>query len=375
MFTLIALIAAAPPLGPAPRVADAEPSPQTYSVQEIADGLESPWDIAFLGSGDVLVTEKAGRLRVIRGGVLLEAPVSGLPDIHYKSQAGLFEASPHPGFAQNGLVYLTYAVGEPGENTLALGRGRYVATEEGADLVGFEELFRADAIRQSDAHYGGRMVWQADGTLLLTSGDGYRYRYQAQELDSHFGKVLRLTADGAPAPDNPFVGTPGVLPEIYTYGHRNPQGIARVGRSVIETEHGPRGGDEINEIKPGQNYGWPIATYGIDYSGVPVSPFTEWEGTEQPLAYWTPSIAPSALAYYNGDAFPRWRGKLMSSALAGPGVGRHVRAFSPDTPTKQTVLFEELGARIRDVAPAPDGTIWLALETAPGRIVRIVPAP
>ena len=376
MLTLLLAALLAPPQGPAPGVGAAPAGdPGAYEVREVAGTLEQPWDVSPLPGGDVLVTEKPGRLRVVRGGALLAAPVRGLPDVHHAGQAGLFEAAPHPAFEENGLLYLTYAVGGPGANTLALGRGRYVPTEEGADLVGFEELFRADAVRASDSHYGGRIAWMADGTLLLTSGEGYRYRYAAQDLGSHLGKVLRLTEDGAPAPDNPFAGTPGVLPEIYTYGHRNPQGIVRVGDVVYEDEHGPRGGDEVNTLRPGANYGWPVATYGLDYSGVRVSPFAEWEGTEQPLAYWTPSIAPSSLAYYDGDAFPAWRGMLMASALAGPGVGRHVRLFDPEAPTRQTELFGELGARVRDVAPAPDGTVWLALEEdGAGRVVRVVPA-
>ena len=384
MLTTLALAAAllAPPQGPAPGVGAAPAgNPSAYAVEEVASGLTKPWDVAFLPGGprggDVLVTEKPGRLRVVREGALLDAPVVGVPAVHYASQAGLFEASPHPDFASNRLLYLTYAVPAEGGNTLALGRGRYVATPEGASLEGFEELFRADAIRQSDAHYGGRMVWMPDGALLLTSGDGYRHRYEAQELDSHFGKVLRLTEDGEAAPGNPFADTPGALPEIYTYGHRNPQGIARVGEAVFESEHGPRGGDEVNALTPGGNYGWPVATYGLDYSGVAVSPFAAWDPSAQPLFHWTPSIAPSALAYYDGAAFPRWRGLLMSSALAEPGVGRHVRAFRPSDPTRQTALFGELGARIRDVAPAPDGTVWLALEgdgDAGGRIVRVLPA-
>ena len=373
-----ALVSAAPPQGPAPLAGEAPAVPaSTYEVETVAEGLSKPWDIAFLpegsGSGDVLVTEKTGALRVVRGGALLDAPVQGTPAVFAEGQAGLFEALPHPGFARNGLLYLSYAAGPADANTLVLGRGRYVATEEGARLDDFEVLLEAKAVRDGDAHYGGRMAWMADGSLLLTSGEAYRERHAAQSLGSHFGKILRLTEDGAPAPGNPFAGVEGALPEIWTTGHRNPQGIVRVGSAVYAHEHGPKGGDELNLIERGANYGWPGASYGLDYSGAMITPYATWDGTVQPLVQWTPSIAPSALAYYDGEAFPRWRGKLLASALAH----RHVRLIDLSDPTQQRVLFGELGARVRDVAPAPDGAVWLALEGedgADGRVVRVTPA-
>ena len=364
------------PGGPAPAIGDApEADPGAYATEIVAEGLAQPYDVTFLtegeGAGDVLITERPGRLRVLRDGRLLD--VGGVPSVHTGGQAGLFEAFPHPGFAQNGLLYLTYAVGPKGASTLALGRGRYVVTDEGATLEGFEELFRAAAPRTSDAHYGGRAAWLPDGTLLLTSGEAYGQRLRAQDLGSHLGKVLRLTEDGEAAPGNPFAGREGALPETYSLGHRNPQGIVRVGSRVFAHEHGPRGGDELNLIEAGANYGWPAASYGLDYSGAMMTPFATWEGTEQPLVQWTPSIAPSGLAYYDGAMFPRWRGQLLASALAH----KHVRLIDPSDPTRQQELFGELGMRVRDVSVAPDGAVWLALETKTGdggQVVRVTSA-
>ena len=374
---LLALAAAllAQPAGPAPAVADApEADPAAYAVEVVAEGLAQPYDVTFLtggeADGDILVTERPGRVRVLRGGAVLD--LAGVPEVHTGGQAGLFEAFPHPGFAQNGLLYLTYAVGPRSASTLALGRGRYVVTEDGATLEDFRELFRADAARPSDAHYGGRAAWLPDGTLLLTSGEAYGQRLRAQDLGSHLGKVLRLTDEGQPAPGNPFAGREGALPEIYSLGHRNPQGIVRVGTRVFANEHGPRGGDELNLVEAGANYGWPGVSYGLDYSGALITPFATWEGTEQPLVQWTPSIAPSALAYYDGLMFPRWRGQLLTSALAH----KHVRLVDPADPTRQQTLFAELGMRVRDVSVAPDGAVWLALETKTGdggRVVRVTP--
>lgn len=376
MILAALLVLAGPPQGPAPGVGDAPAAdPSSYETTVMAEGLDRPWDVTFLtdgpGAGDVLVTERSGALRVLRDGVMLEAPIAGVPTVFAEGQGGLFEALPHPGFAANGLLYLSYASGVPGDNTLALARGRYVPTEDGARLEGVETLFEALPRRTTDAHYGGRMTWLGDGTLLLTSGEGYGYRHDAQDLSSHMGKVLRLDEDGGAPADNPFVGRKDAAAEVYSYGHRNPQGIVRVGGVVYEDEHGPMGGDEVNVLTPGANYGWPVASYGLDYSGAAITPFATWEGSEQPLFQWTPSIAPAALTHYDGAMFPRWRGKLMAPALAH----RHVRLFDPQDPGDQTELFGELEARVRDVAVAPDGAVWLALERGEdgGQLVRVTP--
>jgi glucose/arabinose dehydrogenase len=320
----------------------------------------------------MLVTERPGRLRVVRDGVLLDAPVAGVPAVHARKQGGLFEAVPHPDFAANRWLYLTFAMAEGDRNTLALARGRLEETQGGYRLDGVETLFVAEAWRDTNAHYGGRMAWAPDGTLLLTSGEGYTYRLEAQALDSHFGKVLRLTEDGGAAPGNPFVGREDALPDIWSYGHRNPQGIdIAPDGTVYLNEHGARGGDEINIVRPGRNYGWPAVTYGLDYSGARYSPWREGQGTEPPLTYWTPSIAPSSLLVYDGTAFPQWQGRLMSAALAG----KHIRIVDPAAPADQLELLSGRGDRVRDVAVGPDGELYATTETKEGRggqVLRII---
>ncbi|MEM9939670.1 MAG: PQQ-dependent sugar dehydrogenase [Pseudomonadota bacterium] len=353
----------------------ADPVPSSaYSVETIVQGLDTPWDIAWLPNGDMLITERGGTLRLVRNGQLLEAPIDGVPSVFVKSQAGLFEVLPHPEFSENGWLYLSYAHGTDKQNTLRLARARYVETADGAQLQDLEVLFEADAYRRTAQHYGGRFVFLPDQTLLLTSGDGYAYRHDAQKLDSHFGKILRLTDTGEAPADNPFVNTPGALPEIWSYGHRNHQGIAlSADGTVYSNEHGARGGDEINVIEAGQNYGWPFASWGVDYSGAQITPFKEVDETVQPIFYWTPSIAPGALLSYDGDAFPDWQGYLLSTGLAT----REVRLADPAAPAaKQASLLAERDVRVRDVTMGPDGFIYVSTEGTDGdEILKLSPAP
>lgn len=357
-----------------PGFAHAEPVPTSaYQIDMIAQGLDTPWDIAWLPNGDMLVTERAGTLRLVRGGALVDEPIAGVPEVFSKSQAGLFEVAAHPDFENNGWLYLTYAHGTDGENTLRLSRARYVETATGARLEDLEVLFDADATRHTAQHYGGRFVFLDDGTLLLTSGDAYAFRLKAQKLDTHLGKILRLTDTGEAPADNPFVGTDGALPEIWSYGHRNHQGIALgPDGTVYSNEHGAQGGDEVNVIAAGQNYGWPLASWGVDYSGAQITPFEEVAGTIQPIFYWTPSIAPGALAYYDGDAFPQWRGHLFSSGLAT----REIRIADPAAPAaEQYSLLTELDVRVRDVTVGPDGFIYASTEgESGGQVLRLRPA-
>lgn len=348
---------------------DAHAQAKPYTIETVASGLEHPWSLAFLPDGRLLVTERPGRLRIIDGGKL-SAPVAGVPPTYVRSQGGLFEALPARDFAQSGLIYLSYAHGEPRANATRLARARLV----GNALQDVKVLFTAQPLKDTPAHYGGRMAWLPDGTLLLTVGDGFEYRERAQTLDSHFGKLLRLNADGTAPRDNPFVGRPGALPEIYSYGHRNQQGLVydAAGRRIYLHEHGPRGGDELNLIQPGRNYGWPAITYGVDYSGAQISPHTKLEGMEQPLLHWTPSVAPAGMTLYTGTLFPQWQGDLLVSTL----VERSVRRvdLKDGKVAGQEILFKELDQRLRDVRTGPDGALYLLTDDPDGKVLKVLPA-
>ncbi len=343
---------------------------ERWQIETVAEGLEYPWSLAFLPDGRMLVTERAGRLRIIQDGSLLSEPVTGVPTAFVANQAGLFEVLPAPDFARSGWVYLSLASGERRANATRVVRGRL---QDGA-LVEVEEVFLAHPPQATPVHYGGRMLFLPDGTLLVTLGDGFNYREQAQALDSHFGSIVRLNPDGSVPADNPFVGTSGALPEIWSYGHRNVQGIVRDPDSgrVYAHEHGPRGGDELNLIEPGRNYGWPVITHGVDYSGAMITPYTEREGMASPLVDWTPSIAPAGMTRYDGTLFPQWHGQLFVAALAG----RHVRRVMLDDdgrPVAEARLFERLGERFRDVRTGPDGALYLLTDSPRGRVLRVVP--
>jgi glucose/arabinose dehydrogenase len=243
---------------------------------------------------------------------------------------------------------------------------------EGTSLTEVETIFRASPSRKTANHYGAKMVFLKDGTLLITSGDGFNYREEAQKLDNHFGKIIRVNDDGTIPQDNPFIETPGAKPEIWSYGHRNLQGIVTNldGSVIYEHEHGPRGGDELNIIEKGKNYGWPAITYGIDYSGALVSPFKEKEGMEQPIKYWVPSIAPSGMTFYNGDLFPDWKGSLFISALV-PGDVRRLDLEGTNVVSEE-VLFNKIG-RIRNIVTAPDGSLVMVTDSNKGKLYRVTP--
>lgn len=341
-----------------------------YSIETVAEGLNFPWGVAFLPDGAMLVTERNGGLRVIGAdGALAPAPVEGLPAIFAKRQAGLFEVELDPNFAENRLLYLAYAAGTEKANGLKVARARF----DGRALSDLQVIWQAAPLKNTSAHYGGRLQFLPDGTLLITHGDGYDFKEKAQDLGSHHGKIVRINADGSIPQDNPFVGRAGAKPDIYSYGHRNVQGIVRdpATGAVYAHEHGPRGGDELNRISAGANYGWPVITYGIDYSGAIISPFKEKAGMEQPLVYWVPSIAPSGMTLYSGAAFPQWRGDFLVSTLAGS----HVRRVDMENGQVrgQEQLFAELGERIRDVAEAPDGSLLLLTDSPEGKVLRVRP--
>lgn len=342
-----------------------------YQVVEVAKGLDHPWSMAFLPDGSMLVTERAGRLRLIRGGALQARPIKGVPAVHTGSQAGLFDVVLHPDFSRNNIVYLSYAAGTDAANGTEVARARF----DGNALQDLQVIFKAAPLKDANNHYGGRMAFLSDGTFALTLGEGFEYREQAQDLRSDLGKIVRLNDDGSVPNDNPFVGQATVRPEILSYGHRNQQGLAfdaQTGR-LYETEHGPKGGDELNIIEPGSNFGWPIITYGMDYSGAYVSPYTVRPGMEQPVLQWTPSIAPSGLAVYRGDRFPAWQGDLFVGSLAFKHL-RHVDLDAAGHVVGQEELLNDLDARIRDVRAAPDGYLYVTTDDVAGRVLRIEPS-
>ncbi|WP_291841965.1 PQQ-dependent sugar dehydrogenase [Maricaulis sp.] len=352
--------------------------------ETVVEGLEYPWSLAFLPDGRMLVTEKPGRLRIVTPEGMVSDPVSGVPDVLWSGQGGLLDVALSPYFENDSEVYLTWSAGSPDDNTLYLGRGRL----EGQGLAGFEILFEATPQRSSNVHYGGRIAFlpgditdhrpgshaPIPDTLVLGIGDGFDFREQAQNPATHLGSFVRLTLDGRPM-DSPFEGA---APGVFSIGHRNPQAVlydARTG-TLYSNEHGPRGGDEINILEAGANYGWPIVSRGIDYTGALVTPFETYDGMREPIHAWVPSIAPAGMALYRGDMFPEWEGDLLVAALIAGDADTpsgHVRRVDLEDGdvVGEDILFGELEARIRDVRVAPDGAIWLLTDEAEGRLVRV----
>lgn len=339
-----------------------------YRLQTLSEGLHHPWSVAQLPGGDFLVTERRGRLLRIPSAGGEGRELAGVPTTYVAGQGGFFDVLLHPHFERNRLLYLSYAAGSPGDNATAVVRARL--GENGLESV--EEILRVRDAKDTPQHYGGRLLFLSDGTLLVATGDGFDYRESAQVLGSELGKVLRINDDGTTPADNPFVD--GKRPRVWTYGHRNTQGLALDGDSgtIYLHEHGPRGGDELNILQAGNNYGWPAITYGVDYSGAYVSPYTELPGMEQPLHYWVPSIAPSGMAWYGGERFPEWRGDLFIGAL----VDKEVRRLDMENGEvrAEEALFSELGARIRDVYSADDGYLYLLTDSEQGALIRVAPA-
>ncbi len=341
-----------------------------YELGTVAEPLDHPWGIAFLPDGELLVTEHPGALRRIAADGTVSKPLDGVPPVFYAGQGGLLDVALHPEFATNGLVYLSYAHGDRHANATRITRGRLTST--GLEQV--EVIFTVTPTKATPQHYGGMMAFMLDGTLLLTTGDGFNYREAAQDRGSQLGKTLRINADGSIPSDNPFASDPN--PEtraVWTYGHRNPQGLAVDSRTgdVYQHEHGPRGGDEVNLLRPGRNYGWPAVTFGVDYSGARISPYTELPGMEPPLKYWVPSIAPSGLAIYTADRFKEWRGSLFVGALVDQEVRR--LTLVDGAVVAEEALFSELKARIRNVRVGPDGYLYLLTDNAQGKVVRVEP--
>ncbi len=353
----------------------ADPAPEgevALNVEVLADGLAFPWSIAFLPGGNILFSERDGRLRIIRDGELVDEPVAGVPEVLVFNQGGLFDILLHPDFEENGVLYISYAHGTEKANATRIAR----AVFDGSSLSGLEVLYDAKPLKDTGHHYGARMVWGGDGKLYASIGEGSKYKEKAQDMTSSFGSIIRLNEDGSIPEDNPTFGD-GERPELFTKGHRNPQGLAYdATRGILwENEHGPRGGDEINIIERGNNYGWPLATYGIDYNGAKISPFTEYEGTTQPVKYWTPSIGVSGLAVYRGDLFEGWDGDLLAGGLSGSAL--HHIIMDGDKPAGEERYLLDRGERVRDVRVGPDGAIYVATElyqdNTGGKILRLTP--
>lgn len=343
-----------------------------YQIETLTEGLQYPWSLAFLPDGRMLVTERVGRLRLVGAdGTLRDAPVAGVPSGYQDVQAGLMEVALDPDFKTTPWVYLSLAHGRADANNTRLIRGRLVDDR----LEDVERLFDALPAKAGGSHYGGRIAFLPDKTLVLTLGDGFDYREEAQNLDNHLGTLVRLTREGLAPEDNPFYGRTGMTDEIYSYGHRNVQGIAydAANERLLINEHGPRGGDEINLIEAGANYGWPLASFGVDYTGAQITPFESQPNTVAPLLHWTPSIAPSALAIYDGPLFPDWQGDLFNAALATKEV-RRVRLGANGEVVEQQTLFAELDERIRDVRVGPDGALYLLTDSSEGRLLKVTPA-
>jgi len=348
-----------------------------YRLVTYAEGLVQPWSLAFLPGGDALVTERPGRLRVIRQGKLLPNAVEGVPDVLHQGQGGLLEVAPHPDFATNRMLYLTYSKpqGEK-QSTTALIRGRF----ENDRLTGVQQLF--ESVSRGRGHYGGKIAFDGKGFLYLTLGDrqvppeGNLEAHPAQDLTNHHGTIVRLHDDGRVPADNPFVNRTGAKPEIWSYGHRNVQGIAidHATGDVWANEHGPQGGDELNRIQPGKNYGWPVVGFGVNYTtGKAIHEGTLREGMEPPTNVWVPSIGISGLIIYTGDKFPAWRGNIFSGGMAGQQLAR--LTMKGYTVANVETLVQGQG-RIRDVRQGPDGYIYLVIEdrdVKPTSIYRMEP--
>ncbi len=350
-----------------------------YRVVPVAEGLVHPWSMAWLPGGDMLITEKPGRLRVVRNGNLLPEAVPGVPEVFYEGQGGLFDVVPHPNFSDNRWIYLSFAkaVGESSNTSIV--RGRF----ENDRLTNVVEIFSAQAV--GFGHYGGKIVFDDDGYLFLTLGDrqapsrGDLTIHPAQDLSNHQGVIVRLNDDGSVPSDNPFVGRDDVLPEIWSYGHRSPQGLAIHPETgdLWETEHGPQGGDELNLIEPGINYGWPVIGRGLNYGaiGSPIHDAIGQEGMTQPTHFWVPSIATSGLMIYTGDKFPMWYGSIFAGGLVGEQLAR----LHMNDDYRQVIVEETLAygmGRVRDVRQGIDGYIYLAIsdrEGAETAVVRLEP--
>jgi glucose/arabinose dehydrogenase len=347
---------------------------QSLNVEVLLDGLENPWGLEFLPDGGMLLTERAARVWRLDAGGRKVAQIANVPPVFVKLQGGLFDVAVHPDFASNSLVYLSLAHGEQKRNTTRVVRARL----DGDALVDLQVIWE-NVPKGSSAHYGGRLAFLPDGTLLVTTGEGAEYREDAQRLSSTLGKIVRLKDDGTIPADNPFVGRADADPAVWTYGHRNPQGLVvdPATGDVWSTEHGPRGGDEINRIARGANYGWPIATHGLDYTGGRISPFETYPGVTEPLLWWTPSIGVGGVTIYRGAMFPEWDGDLLAGAMGH----QHLQRIEMENGkvVERHRLLDDRKARFRQLEVGPEGAVYAVIDAVDnrpgsGQLLKITPA-
>jgi glucose/arabinose dehydrogenase len=355
-------------------------------VETIASGLVTPWSLAFLPDGRMLVTERPGRLRLVTREGKLSPPLAGVPEVWASGQGGLLDVALDRDFARNATLYLCYSERSGSGGRTAVARAKFDPAAQarqngGRDagaaprLTDVKVIFRQEGPLSSGNHYGCRFAQASDDNLFVSLGDHFGPRIEAQNLGNHLGKIIRITPDGAAPRDNPFVGRDGAKPEIWSYGHRNPQSLAihPASGKLWEIEHGPRGGDEVNIAEKGKNYGWPVIGYGVDYSGARIHDGTHKDGMEQPVKYWVPSIAPCGMAFYTAELFPKWRGSLFTGSINSiKGLVR--LTLDGEKVTGEERLLQNLNEQIRDVRQGPDGALWLLTDNSAGRILRVTPA-
>lgn len=360
---------------PAAAVPTSAPAPATTTkikVETVAKGLEHPWGLQFLPDGRMLVTEKPGRLRIVAKDGTLSEPIPGVPGVDARDQGGLLDVRISPDFARSGFVYLSFSeVRQGGKTSTSVARGKLVLDDKAGRIEGLSIIFRQEPAVASNMHFGSRLVFDRVGALFITTGERNSAKYEAQNPANHIGKVIRINADGSIPNDNPQIK--GWAPEIWSIGHRNVQGAALHPETgaLWTAAHGAKGGDEVNLVQAGKNYGWPVISYGIDYSGAKIGEGQTKEGMEAPVYYWDPSIAVSGLEFYTGNLFPDWKGNLLVGALKGQKLVRLV--FEGDQVVREESLLTDLGARIRDVRQGLDGAVYILTDEADGKILRLTP--
>jgi glucose/arabinose dehydrogenase len=370
LATVCGIAVAGSAIAEAPRSPTPASVPSVFKITTVAEGLENPWGFVILPDGRLLVTERPGRMRFVSTEGKLSEPLTGLPEVLARGQGGLLDVTLSPKFAQDKLVYWSFAEAGDGGAGTAVARGRL----GGSSIEEVKIIWRQTPKVDSPNHFGSRIVFRPDGTLFITMGDRFNQRPLVQDLSTTIGKLVRINADGTIPRDNPFVNKAGAKPEIWSYGHRSVQAAALHPQTgeLWTVEHGARGGDELNNPQAGRNYGWPVITYGIDYSGEKIGEGTQKAGMEQPVYYWDPVIAPSGALFYTGGAFPDWQGDLFVGSLQPGGLVR--LELQNGKVVKETRYLGELRERIRDVQQAADGSLYVITDSPKGRVLRLEPA-